>query len=90
MCNFVRCFQLKLLSSSWRELFVLSLAQWNISIDMLIEMGEKTKYVHCMEQLEQTLRRFQTMDLDKTEYACLKAIVLFKPGRSKYAVFMQL
>lgn len=81
-----------LLEEGWSELFILSIAQWNLPVEMstllaaaglhperetsdknLCGMGE-------IKALKNIVERFRAANIDQTEYACLKAIVLFKPG----------
>ena len=110
--------QLHLLEESWRELFILSLAQWEIPLEpaTLLECagkaglqdpqegglkdsglqdttegqqegcsdgrkGGEEQGVHTtITQLREAVTRCRQLQLDRTEYTCLKAIVLFKPG----------
>ena len=89
-------FQLHLLEESWRELFILSLAQWEIPLEASAlldcagkgilqlqetEDGEPMESVHTtISQLREAVTRCRQLQLDRTEYTCLKAIILFKPG----------
>ena len=45
--------------------------------------AEKTSaLVNQIKTLQDVLDRINNLRLDATEFACLKALVLFKPGRS--------
>lgn len=37
--------------------------------------------------LQNVVARFKRLQIDSTEYACLKAIVLFKPGKKIFSAF---
>lgn len=73
--------QLTLLESSWRELFLLAAAQMLPTLDptpLLPPQGiglaiEVTRF-------RETLAGFNAMNLDQHEFACIRAIVLFKAG----------
>ena len=81
-----------LLEEGWSELFILSIAQWNLPVEvstLLAAAGlnperEGSEKVMCgmgdIKALKNTVERFRAANIDHTEYACLKAIVLFKPG----------
>ena len=83
-------FQLILLEESWSELFLLWAVQCSASLDnggplfttalnrYQIE-NENGKSVHRL--LNDLLSRFKQLKLDPIEYACLKAIVLFRFGK---------
>ncbi|XP_062567700.1 nuclear receptor subfamily 2 group E member 1-like [Saccostrea cucullata] len=80
-----------LLEESWCELFVLSAAQWSLNIDvgyLLSANGytldgpnmEKTSLMSVqLRQVQDIIYRLNSIRVDSTEYACLKAILLFKP-----------
>lgn len=82
--------QTLLLEQSWADMFLLSLARWNVpvEIDILIELGSKKNggYMEVNEdvisdllRLKGIVQKFNVMRLDSTEYSCVKAIILFKP-----------
>ena len=85
--------QISVLEMSWMELFLLSLAQWEIplDIDLMLQIGgiakddilspQITGTITELVQLQNVVHRFKGMQLDATEYACLKAVALFAPGR---------
>lgn len=82
-----------LLEEGWSELFVLSAAQFSLPVDMgpllsaaglQVDKAPTDKIVAGMADirlLQNVVGRFKRVQIDSTEYACLKAIVLFKPGR---------
>ena len=88
-----------LLEESWSELFVLSVAQWNLPIEtgsLLAAAGLNTDYTGSdkllgsmgdIRLLQSTVARFKNANIDQTEYACLKAIILFKPGELSLTYF---
>ncbi|RXG67699.1 Nuclear receptor subfamily 2 group E member 1, partial [Armadillidium vulgare] len=77
-----------LLENSWRELFILSATQFLLPIEAspLLAMsglsGESSEKILSILQdiklFQETSLKFKAMAVDPTEYACLKAIVLFK------------
>ena len=81
-----------LLEEGWSELFVLSAAQFSLPVDMgpllsaaglQVDKAPTDKIVAGMADirlLQNVVARFKRVQIDSTEYACLKAIVLFKPG----------
>lgn len=83
-----------LLEEGWSELFVLSSAQFSLPLDMgpllsaaglQVDRAPTEKIVAGMADirlLQNIVTRFKRLQIDSTEYACLKAIVLFKPGKS--------
>ncbi|XP_058963327.1 nuclear receptor subfamily 2 group E member 1 isoform X1 [Pocillopora verrucosa] len=80
-----------LLEEGWSELFILSVAQWNLPVEMgtLLaaaglspERDNSDKSVCGMSEIKamkNIVERFRAANIDQTEYACLKAIILFKP-----------
>ncbi|XP_072178889.1 photoreceptor-specific nuclear receptor-like [Diadema setosum] len=91
--------QLILLEETWRDLFLMGMSQWavplktDILVDALVQGTEERKMsadtvaelraqVHRMEDVVERLR---ALKVDFTEFACLKAVALFKaetPGLS--------
>lgn len=81
-----------LLEEGWSELFVLSAAQFSLPVEMgpllsaaglQVDKAPTDKIVAGMADirlLQNIIARFRRVQIDSTEYACLKAIVLFKPG----------
>lgn len=89
--------QVMLLEESWRELFVLGAAQFQMPLDtntlltaagINSESSETDKTIALMTEiraLQEIIAKFKSIQVDATEYACLKGIVLFKtvlPGNS--------
>ncbi|XP_015116202.1 nuclear receptor subfamily 2 group E member 1 [Diachasma alloeum] len=75
--------QLNLLEASWRELFLLAAAQMlpNLDPSFLLTPGpEGLSLAIEVTRFRETLAGFHSMNLDPHEYACLRAIVLFKAG----------
>ncbi|XP_046988885.1 nuclear receptor subfamily 2 group E member 1-like [Schistocerca americana] len=83
--------QLLLLEESWRDLFVVGAAQLMLSLDVsqlaaLLGSSRSLALLHQLRLFQEALLRFAHMAVDAHEYACLRAIVLFKtvletPGR---------
>ncbi|KAJ8300714.1 hypothetical protein KUTeg_022233 [Tegillarca granosa] len=79
-----------LLEESWSELFILSAAQWSLPVDIgallphagLAVDGNGTEKIALMitqlRLLQDNISRLTSLRVDATEYACLKALVLFK------------
>ncbi|KAL6437213.1 hypothetical protein ACFW04_005041 [Cataglyphis niger] len=73
-----------LLEESWSELFVLTAAQWSfpvdettlVPVDLPIERREVL--LDKARRLRELLAKCAALRVDHSEYACLKAIVLFK------------
>ncbi|CAL1539291.1 unnamed protein product [Lymnaea stagnalis] len=82
--------QVLLLEESWRELFVLGAAQFQIPLEagpllaaagVNSEQSPPEKIVTMMSEvraLQETIAKFKALQVDPTEYICLKGIVLFK------------
>ncbi|XP_015600191.1 nuclear receptor subfamily 2 group F member 6 isoform X2 [Cephus cinctus] len=77
-----------LLEESWSELFVLTAAQWNFPVEesTLVPIDATAERRQILSEEARRLRELLTkcvmMRVDHSEYACLKAIVLFK-GESR-------
>ncbi|XP_034947804.1 nuclear receptor subfamily 2 group F member 6-like [Chelonus insularis] len=77
-----------LLEESWSELFVLTAAQWNFSVDesilvpLILPPERKQILSDELRRFRELLVRFAILRVDHSEYACLKAIALFK-GESR-------
>ncbi|KAK3097480.1 hypothetical protein FSP39_009988 [Pinctada imbricata] len=95
--------QVLLLAESWRDLFVLSTAQFHLPVDpRLIFSATGFKSEECssternstliteIQSLQETVEKFRILNVDHTEYACLKAIVLFKTGTNSTSSEMKL
>lgn len=87
--------QALLLEESWVDLFLLSLAQWDVEIDLHVMLkaagiendnrstSDIMAAIADLNHLQNIINKFKSFRLDSTEYACLKAISLFKPGELK-------
>uniref|UniRef100_H2LSD9 Photoreceptor-specific nuclear receptor n=1 Tax=Oryzias latipes TaxID=8090 RepID=H2LSD9_ORYLA len=81
--------QVILLEESWSEMFLLCVIQWSLPMDScpllsLPELSPKQQAkvsppTSDLQILEEVFNRFKALTVDPTEFACLKAIVLFKP-----------
>ncbi|XP_072018828.1 nuclear receptor subfamily 2 group E member 1-like [Amphiura filiformis] len=82
--------QLLLLEEGWRELFILGAAQWQMAFDSTPLMNaaglqpdnapaEKIAAVTSeLRVLQEIIAKFRQLEVDATEFACLKGIVIFK------------
>lgn len=80
--------QVILLEEAWSELFLLNAIQWCMPLDVssspLFNVNEHAKNGHStgdVRMLADTLMRFKAVHVDPAEFACLKAIVLFRAGK---------
>ncbi|XP_023131852.1 photoreceptor-specific nuclear receptor [Amphiprion ocellaris] len=81
--------QVILLEEAWSEMFLLCAIQWSLPMDScpLLSLPDlsptqqaKTSLPTAdLQILEEVFSRFKALAVDPTEFACLKAIVLFKP-----------
>uniref|UniRef100_A0A3Q0R1I9 Nuclear receptor subfamily 2, group E, member 3 n=1 Tax=Amphilophus citrinellus TaxID=61819 RepID=A0A3Q0R1I9_AMPCI len=81
--------QVILLEESWSEMFLLCAIQWSLPMDSCpllslpdLSTPQQTKSsipAANLQILEEIFIRFKALAVDPTEFACLKAIVLFKP-----------
>lgn len=84
--------QALLLEACWSELFILCMIQCSVPMDLSVLLTaagahaekESSQNISCSVQdlrtLQHIVQRFQNLAIDATEFACLKATVLFKPG----------
>ncbi|XP_041360427.1 photoreceptor-specific nuclear receptor-like isoform X1 [Gigantopelta aegis] len=80
--------QVILLEEAWAELFLLCAIQWSMPMDVcpLFGLPEHAPNSHNgkispfsdMRILQEVMTRFKLVQVDPAEFACLKAIVLFK------------
>lgn len=86
--------QVILLEECWSELFLLNAIQWSMPLDAanctlfsstehcanLVNPGlmNRSQVVQDVRSLNETLCRFKSILVDPAEFACLKAIVLFR------------
>ncbi|XP_071610892.1 photoreceptor-specific nuclear receptor isoform X1 [Heliangelus exortis] len=78
--------QVILLEEAWSELFLLCAIQWSMPLEScpLLAVPEPVpgKLLPAsldIRALQETLGRFKALAVDPTEFACMKAVVLFKP-----------
>ncbi|XP_061578601.1 photoreceptor-specific nuclear receptor-like [Cololabis saira] len=81
--------QVILLEEAWSEMFLLYAIQWSLPMEScpLLSLPELCPAQKAqinlptsdLEVLEEVFSRFKALAVDPTEFACLKAIVLFKP-----------
>ncbi|XP_055048249.1 photoreceptor-specific nuclear receptor isoform X1 [Misgurnus anguillicaudatus] len=81
--------QVILLEEAWSELFLLCAIQWSLPLDNcpLLSLpdlsppgqGKGSPSASDIRVLQEVFSRFKPLQVDPTEFACLKAIVLFKP-----------
>ncbi|XP_035709277.1 orphan steroid hormone receptor 2 isoform X2 [Folsomia candida] len=86
-----------LLEEAWPELFLLSSAQWGLSIDdatlvagSVVPRLRHETLLSDVRILRETLTRISGIRPDHTELACLKALVLFKPESAKLREQLQI
>lgn len=84
--------QVILLEEAWSELFLLGAIQWSLPLDscpLLVppeasaagsSQGRLALASAETRVLQETISRFRALAVDPTEFACMKALVLFKPG----------
>lgn len=73
--------QMLLLGETWRELFVLSAAQFHLPVELAVDMSSSETSLAALTELkafQEAIHKFQAMGVDGTEFACLRAIVLLK------------
>ncbi|XP_041034462.1 photoreceptor-specific nuclear receptor [Cetorhinus maximus] len=81
--------QVILLEEAWNELFLLCAIQWSMPLEScpllsLPELshspqGKSNSTMADVRILQEIMSRFKAIAVDPTEFACLKAVVLFKP-----------
>ncbi|CAG5957968.1 unnamed protein product [Menidia menidia] len=81
--------QVVLLEEAWSEMFLLCAIQWSLPMDSCpllslpelspTQQGKFNPPTAELQVLEEVFSRFKALVVDPTEFACLKAIVLFKP-----------
>lgn len=87
--------QVILLEEGWRELFIMGAVQWNMPLEvapllaaagMHVDNTPAEKIVATMadiRMLQEISARFRSLQVGEAEFACLKAVVLFKSGKSE-------
>ncbi|KAM9585901.1 photoreceptor-specific nuclear receptor [Trichechus inunguis] len=83
--------QVILLEEAWSELFLLGAIQWSLPLDSCplltppeapaagSSQGRLKLASMEIHVLQETISRFRALAVDPTEFACMKALVLFKP-----------
>ncbi|XP_056138450.1 photoreceptor-specific nuclear receptor-like [Lampris incognitus] len=81
--------QVILLEEAWSEMFLLCAIQWSLPLDNCpllslpdLSPSQQSKlslHTADLRTLEEVFNRFKALAVDPTEFACLKAVVLFKP-----------
>ncbi|CAL1274084.1 unnamed protein product [Larinioides sclopetarius] len=81
--------QVSLLEETWSELFLISCIQWSMPLDsnpLFATMDtnlpiNNVQQKKCTQILQKMFARFKMLAVDFSEFACLKAIILFRPGK---------
>ncbi|RUS81808.1 hypothetical protein EGW08_010445, partial [Elysia chlorotica] len=77
--------QTVLLSSAWKELFLLGVVTWGLPVEHLVSRDDSMGVSFSSADREEgtavceAISRLKDMNLDPTEVTCLKAIAIFKP-----------
>ncbi|XP_072594230.1 photoreceptor-specific nuclear receptor [Vulpes vulpes] len=82
--------QVILLEEAWSELFLLGAIQWSLPLDSCPLLATPEGPAGSSQGrlglasaesriLQETISRFRALAVDPTEFACMKALVLFKP-----------
>ncbi|XP_076445865.1 nuclear receptor subfamily 2 group E member 1-like [Babylonia areolata] len=73
--------QTALLGGCWKDLFLLGLVQWGLSLEASARMIDTCRSLSLDERQKLTdiLTRMRELNLDPTEFTCLKAVLLFGP-----------
>ncbi|XP_018026955.2 protein dissatisfaction-like [Hyalella azteca] len=80
--------QCTLVEASWKELFLVHLAQWYLPVDLAplltspaasLRVPQDVRTASEVATIQDVLRRFRHLSPDTTECGCLKAVLLFKP-----------
>lgn len=83
--------QVILLEETWSELFLLCAIQWSMPLDSCPLLsatehaqnapnGKTAITLADIRILQEVVARFKAVQVDPAEFACLKAVALFKPG----------
>lgn len=79
-----------LLQESWKELFLLNFAQWSVPWDLsaLFDSPQVRERLPDnpttnmeMKTVQEILCRFRQLSPDSSEVGCMKAVILFSPGK---------
>ena len=88
-----------LLEECWSELFLLNAIQWCIPLETnllfnasdhlaAIPNGKASQVAADIKALNEILHRFRLIAVDPAEFACMKAVVLFRAGISIFFIFI--
>jgi len=72
--------QLLLLELSWRELFVLGAVQFGLPLEPLQQAAAALGVGQALRAFADTIDKFRIVGVDHNEFACLRAVILFKTG----------
>ena len=76
--------QVALLEDSWSDLFLISLAQWKLPFNLTMLMKNiNSPLTLDLLKITSLAARIDLHRLDSTEYACLKALAVFKPSKHR-------
>lgn len=88
------CDQAILLEESWTELFILNVVHHRLPVDNTILLSSNElpsqavpptrELLTDMRTMQNVVARFHQLQMDDVEYACLKALVLFKSGKLSF------
>ena len=78
--------QISLMLNSWYELFLLTIAQTNYSMETILEIDEVVSEMNIEKLMDQKKLKYQIekirlLNLDSEEFSYLKAILLFNSGK---------
>lgn len=92
--------QLLLLQESWKELFLLHLAQWSIPWDLSLLFNSSKARERLppddpvvnneIKAIQEILARFRQLSPDGSECGCMKAVILFTPGTYSFSFSLQI
>ncbi|XP_038048111.1 nuclear receptor subfamily 2 group E member 1-like [Patiria miniata] len=83
--------QVLLLEEGWRDLFLLGICQWSVPLetDSLLKYLPRTekklsgdelaRLTSQIRYMQDVVARLRALEVDFTEFACLKAVALFRP-----------
>ena len=82
--------QLLLLELSWRELFVLGAVQFGLPLEPLQQAAAALGVGQALRAFADTIDKFRIVGVDHNEFACLRAVILFKTGEFFLLQFLHL
>ena len=85
------CVQIALLEESWADLFLLCAIHWSVPMESSpllapeiaqnVPNGKAAQAMTDVRLLQEIFNKFKVFQVDAAEFACLKAVALFRPGR---------